>query len=185
MFACCCNDLPFYDWHESVWMSVPGTVDNSWCCSINTGLKKAVLYCNKKKLTDQKRWWNLERHSSALPAMMPKLQHTQRQTPLIHWPVLDPCPPPPPPDPTNPPPPSIRSPLSCRPSCGALCRNWREQLAHTPSVAFWHLPPNSARIGYATEGALFISAQLSTDAVSAFRKVWVLIWKQPSAQEPT
>ena len=27
----------------------------------------------------------------------------------------------------------------------------------------------------ATEGALFISAQLSTDAVSALRKVWVLI----------
>ena len=28
-----------------------------------------------------------------------------------------------------------------------------------------------ARFGYATEGALFISAQLSTDAVSALRKV--------------
>ena len=26
---------------------------------------------------------------------------------------------------------------------------------HTPSVAFRHLPPNSARFGYATEGALF------------------------------
>ena len=32
-----------------------------------------------------------------------------------------------------------------------------------------------ARIGYATEGALFVSAQLSTDAVSTLRKVWVLI----------
>ena len=32
---------------------------------------------------------------------------------------------------------------------------------HTPSIAFRHLPPNSARFGYATEGALFISAQLS------------------------
>ena len=55
---------------------------------------------------------------------------------------------------------------------------------HTPSIAFRHLPPNSARFGYATEGALFISAQLSTDAVSALRKVWVLVrlWKQPSAQ---
>ena len=53
---------------------------------------------------------------------------------------------------------------------------------HTPSIAFRHLPPISARFGYATEGALFISAQLSTDAVSAVRKVWVLIrlWKQPS-----
>ena len=54
---------------------------------------------------------------------------------------------------------------------------------HTPSIAFRHLPPNSARFSYATEGALFISAQLSTDAVTAFRKVFVLIrlWKQPSA----
>ena len=38
---------------------------------------------------------------------------------------------------------------------------------HTPNIAFRHLPPNSARIVYATEGALFISAQLSTDAVGA------------------
>jgi len=43
---------------------------------------------------------------------------------------------------------------------------------HTPSIAFRHLPPNSPRFGYATEGALFISAQLSTDAVGALRKVW-------------
>ena len=58
---------------------------------------------------------------------------------------------------------------------------------HTPSIAFRHLPPNSARFSYATEGALFISAQLSTDADSALRKVWVLIrmWKQPSAQAHT
>ena len=40
---------------------------------------------------------------------------------------------------------------------------------------FRHLPPNSARFSYATEGVLFISAQLSSDAVSALRKVWVLI----------
>ena len=46
---------------------------------------------------------------------------------------------------------------------------------HTPSIAFRHLPPNSARFGYATEGALFTSAQLSTDAVRALRKVLVLI----------
>ena len=58
--------------------------------------------------------------------------------------------------------------------------------SHTPSVAFRHLPPNSARIGYVTEGALFISAQLSTDAVSALRKVWVLtrLWKQNNAPVP-
>ena len=56
-------------------------------------------------------------------------------------------------------------------------------IPHTPSIAFRHLPPNSARFSYATEGALFISAQLSTDAISADRKVSVLIrlWKQPSA----
>ena len=46
----------------------------------------------------------------------------------------------------------------------------------TPSTAFWHLPPNSARFSYATEGALFISTQLSSNAVSAFQKVQVLIW---------
>ena len=51
---------------------------------------------------------------------------------------------------------------------------------YTPSIAFRHLPPSSARIGYATERALFISAQLSTDAVSSLRKVWVLLrlWKE-------
>ena len=78
----------------------------------------------------------------------------------------------------------------------------------TPNIAFRHLPPDSASFGYATEGALFISTQLSTDAVSAFyvfaecpqmlksiiikdnsavRKVWVLVrlWKQPSAHART
>ena len=45
---------------------------------------------------------------------------------------------------------------------------------HTPSIAFRHLPPNSARFSYATEGALFISVQLSSDAVSTLRKVRVL-----------
>ena len=52
----------------------------------------------------------------------------------------------------------------------------RQQLTHTPSTVFRHLPPNSARFSYTTEGALFISAQLSSDAVSALRKVRVLIW---------
>ena len=32
---------------------------------------------------------------------------------------------------------------------------------HTPSFAFRHIPPNSARFSNAAEGALFISAQLS------------------------
>jgi len=58
----------------------------------------------------------------------------------------------------------------------ALCCIHSLVCTHTPSIAFGHLPPNSATFGYATEGALFISAQLSTDAVSALRKVWVLIW---------
>ena len=30
--------------------------------------------------------------------------------------------------------------------------------SHTQSIAFWHLLPNSARFGYATEGALFLCA---------------------------
>ena len=49
------------------------------------------------------------------------------------------------------------------------------------------LPPNFARFIYATEGTLFISAQLSSDAVSALRKVWVLIWRQkrPSVKART
>ena len=34
---------------------------------------------------------------------------------------------------------------------------------------------NSATFGYATEGALFLSAQLSTNAVSTLQKNWVLI----------
>ena len=48
------------------------------------------------------------------------------------------------------------------------------------SIAFQHLPPNSARIGYAIEEALFIFMHLSTDAVSALQNVWVLTrqWKQ-------
>ena len=46
---------------------------------------------------------------------------------------------------------------------------------HTPSIAFRRLPPNSAKFSYATEGALFISAQLSSDAVSALRRVLVLL----------
>lgn len=36
----------------------------------------------------------------------------------------------------------------------------------TLSIVFRHPPPNPARIAYATEGALFISVQLSTDAAS-------------------
>ena len=57
---------------------------------------------------------------------------------------------------------------------------------HTAGRVFQHIAPDSDRIGYAAERALFISAQLSTDAVSVFRKVLVLIrlWKQQRACEP-
>ena len=48
-------------------------------------------------------------------------------------------------------------------------------LPQTPSIAFRYLPPNSAIFSYANEGTFFISAQLSTDAVSALRKVLVLM----------
>ena len=48
-------------------------------------------------------------------------------------------------------------------------RSPRLHAAQFPSIAFRHLPPNSTGFGYATEGALFVSAQLSTDAVSALR----------------
>ena len=49
------------------------------------------------------------------------------------------------------------------------------------------LPPKSAIIGYATERALLISDHLSSDAVSAFRKAWVLIrlWDQHSLEART
>ena len=60
---------------------------------------------------------------------------------------------------------------------------WRERRAE--AVSNWGpsaYQPNALPLGqtgwrfsYATEGALFISAQLSTDAVSDLRKVRVLI----------
>ena len=46
---------------------------------------------------------------------------------------------------------------------------FRHRMVHTPSIAFRHLPPNSARFGYATEGALSISAQLSTRSAPSER----------------
>ena len=76
----------------------------------------------------------------------------------------------------------------CLSVCCLSCSSFHRYFSsHTPSIAFRHLPPNSARIGYTTAGALFISAQLSTDAVNALRKVWVLIklWKQHSVQART
>ena len=60
-------------------------------------------------------------------------------------------------------------------SAGKRCSECGHRFPALPSIAFRHLLPNSARFGYATEAALFISAQLSTDAVSALRKFWVVI----------
>ena len=45
--------------------------------------------------------------------------------------------------------------------CRSLCTLHVLACLHTPNTAFRHLRPNSARFSYATEGALFISAQLS------------------------
>ena len=46
--------------------------------------------------------------------------------------------------------------------------------SQTPRAAFQHLPPNSVVTGYANEGALFTSVQLSTDSQPPRRKIWVL-----------
>jgi len=58
---------------------------------------------------------------------------------------------------------------------GSGCIKHHQVSPHTPSIAFQHLPLNSARFSYATEAALFISAQLYSDAVSTLRKVRVLV----------
>ena len=61
------------------------------------------------------------------------------------------------------------------------CQNW---LHHWRGTLYRHLSPKSARTGYTTGRSLFISAQMSTSAVSSLQKVWVLIrlWKQHSFQ---
>ena len=61
------------------------------------------------------------------------------------------------------------------PHAPALRQKWYSDLmGHTLNVAFRHLPPNSARFS----GVLFISMQLSTNAVtvSTLWKVRVLTW---------
>ena len=71
----------------------------------------------------------------------------------------------------------IECPFSGVTKSGRVWRKVTESNARsvTQSITFRHLPPDSARNGYATEGALFMSAQLTTDAVSVLRKCWVLI----------
>ena len=58
--------------------------------------------------------------------------------------------------------------------CARYCDMLEHPQPHTPSIAFRHFRPNSARFSYATEGALFISMQLSSNVVSALQKVQVL-----------
>ena len=66
-----------------------------------------------------------------------------------------------------------------------LRSDWFCRLTRTPSTAFWHLPPNSARFSYTTEGAFSISMQLFSDAVSALRKVLVLMWLEATYHQST
>ena len=42
---------------------------------------------------------------------------------------------------------------------------------HTLSIDLWHLPPNSTKTDYATEGAQLVSTHLTTSAVSALKNV--------------
>ena len=51
-------------------------------------------------------------------------------------------------------------------SGGILDEECHLGLYHTPGLAFWHLPPSSATIGYAIEGVFLTYMQLSTCAVS-------------------
>ena len=64
---------------------------------------------------------------------------------------------------------------------GELIHLLRECQLHTPSFAFWHLPPNSASAGYAT--AVFTSAQAVHRRGQRPLKCLVLIrlWKPHSA----
>ena len=64
-------------------------------------------------------------------------------------------------------------------------RGWGGVVYHTPSIAFRHLPPNSARFGYATEGAFFISTQLSNDTLNTGIIILVVIVYNLSPSSPT
>ena len=60
----------------------------------------------------------------------------------------------------------------------------RQKRCHTQSLAFRHLPPDSAVIGYATEGVLFTSHTCPPTLSAPSEKVLVLIrlWKHHSVQ---
>ena len=53
--------------------------------------------------------------------------------------------------------------VSCGTSQGTT--NCTYSLGYSPSITFRHLTANSDKMGHTAEGTLFISAQLSTDAV--------------------
>ena len=55
---------------------------------------------------------------------------------------------------------SLFSSWSNKQSCLPVLSLWTLTLTQTLSITFQHLPPNSARNGYATEGSLFITVQL-------------------------
>ena len=63
-------------------------------------------------------------------------------------------------------------------TCASFLFGPLSQAANRQSLAFRHLFPNSARFGYTTEGSVFISTQMSTNAVSTLWKAWVLFYKQ-------
>ena len=71
-------------------------------------------------------------------------------------------------------------------NCQIWWRHWC-LLFHTGMWKDFHQKLPDLVTSLMTEGALFISMQLSTDVASALRKVWVQIrlWKQPSTQAAT
>ena len=73
--------------------------------------------------------------------------------------------------------------------CSVLCIKCSKSISvsttlfHTLSIAFWHLPPNSARTGYTTERtSLFPRICPPTLSASALRQVLVLIRLEATQQ---
>jgi len=63
---------------------------------------------------------------------------------------------------------------------------YRQGLSHTPSIAFGHLPPNSARFSYATKGALYLHAAVQQHGQCPPKGlVLIWLWKQPTAKACT
>ena len=63
---------------------------------------------------------------------------------------------------------------------------YRQGLSHTPSIAFRHLPPNSARFSYATKGALYLHAAVQQHGQCPPKGlVLIWLWKQPTAKACT